>query len=366
MKRLQTLVGLLIVSSLAFTTKTTAQITITDADMPIAGNSFVTGNDSTSAKLTSYAPGTKGTNKIWDFHTVPLVYNSTSIFEDPNNTPYGPYFTTSNLADTTVGIAGYTILNSANSEFSVTGLEQKVLGYMVAVVFNKPIVQLKFPAQFGNTDSGYCTAHVPPVQFNLLPGSDSAKGNVYVWYADTIDAWGTVTTPLTNGASYSSYSVLRVKHYEVDIDSIFVQYTGVPGWSYFAYGNPRSVTYEYRWYTNGANGSEVASMLMDTNNAHVAAITWYNGLPNGVNEISQTHNTLVYPNPATSQISFRYSSQNAQNIFVYDITGRVIGQTEMINGLATLNTSSYSSGMYFYHVTDKSGNVLDNGKFSVL
>jgi len=366
MKKLQNLVGLLLVGSLAFTTKTNAQITVTDADMPVAGNSFVTGNDSTSAQLTTYAPGAKGSNQTWDFHTVPLVYNSTSIFAAPNNTPYGSYHTSSNLADTTVGIAGYTFLSSTSSVFSVTGLEQKVLGYMVAVVFNKPIVQLKFPAQFGNTDSGYCTAHVPPVKFNLLPGSDSAKGNVYVWYADTIDAWGTVTTPLMNGSSYSSYSVLRVKHYEVDIDSIFVQYTGVPGWSYFAYGNPRSVTYEYKWYTNSANGSEVASMLMDTTNKFVAAITWYNGLPNGINEISQTHNTSVYPNPATSQISFRYSAQNAQNVFVFDIAGRQIGQVEMKNDMAALNTSAFASGIYFYRITDKSGNVLDNGKFSVL
>jgi hypothetical protein len=51
---------------------------------------------------------------------------------------------------------------------------------------------------------------------------------------------------------------------------------------------------------------------------------------------------------------------------VYDIAGRQIGQTEMKNGMAILNTSSFASGIYFYHVTDKSGNILDNGKFSVL
>jgi hypothetical protein len=365
MKKFQNLVGLLIVGSLAFTTKTTAQIIVTDADMPVAGNSFVTGHDSTSAQLTTYSPLAKGANVTWDFHTVPLVYNSTSIFAAPNNTPYGSYHTSSNLADTTIGIAGYTFLSSTSSVFSVTGLEQKVLGHMVAVIFNKPIVQLKFPAQFGNTDSGYCTAKVPPVVFNTIPPYDSAKGNVYVTYADTIDAWGSVTTPLMNGSSYSTYSVLREKHYEVDIDSIFL-HDPTGGWTYFAYGNPKTITYEYKWYTNSANGAEVASMLMDTNNKYVAAITWYNGLPNGVNEISQTHNTLVYPNPATNQISFRYSAQNAQNIFVYDITGRVIGQTEMKNGMATLNTSAFASGIYFYHVTDKSGNMLDNGKFSVL
>jgi hypothetical protein len=75
---------------------------------------------------------------------------------------------------------------------------------------------------------------------------------------------------------------------------------------------------------------------------------------------------LVYPNPCTNQVTFRYTQQNAATIFVFDITGREITNAEMKNGAAVINASAYSAGMYLYHIADNSGNVIGNGKFTVV
>ena len=358
MKKIYTLIGLSIIGSLAFSSKADAQITITTADMPSIGTTFVTGYDTIQSSISKLAPGPKGASVTWNFGSLPVSYRDTTLFVNPSTTSYAAAFSGSNLADTVLGTAGYNYVNSSSTAFNVVGSEQSIQGVMVAVAFNPNVTELNLPATYGNVDGGVTVANVPAFAYSYLI-FDSVKGVIHTTYADTIDAWGSITTSAWN----NTFKALRQKHYEVDHDSLFVHNSTSKSWQLFQ--AQMSKTYQYRWYANGI-GDMVATMTMDSSDAKVTAMQWYYGLPDGVNEISQAHNTIAYPNPATSQINFRYSAQNAQNIFVYDITGRQIGQTEIMNGMATLNTTSLSSGMYFYHVTDKSGNVLDNGKFSVL
>ena len=363
MKKIYTLLSLVALGLLALSNKAAAQITVTSADMPSVGTTFVTAHDTTSSTLKTTTPGAKGASATWDFHSLTTTYRDTDIFVNPSSTPYASSFSGANLADSVFGTAGYNYLNASGTAFSIVGSEQNVQGVLVAVVFNPPITEVKLPAHYNDINSGSSRAVVPPVAY---PSSltDSVKGSITVTYVDTMDAYGTLKTPLYGGTSYST---LRQKHYELDIDSIFIHTLPASGgtWNYFPPASKTTKNYQYRWFANSL-GDLAATMQMDTANKKVTSFQWYSGLPNGINEISQAHYTLAYPNPATNQITFRYSAQNAQNIFVYDMTGRQIGQAEMKSGMATLNTSAFASGIYFYHVTDKSGNVLDNGKFSVL
>ena len=78
--------------------------------------------------------------------------------------------------------------------------------------------------------------------------------------------------------------------------------------------------------------------------------------------------TIVSPSgePVVDTSFISMSSQgNAQNVFVYDITGRELGCSEIKNGSGVLNTSTYSSGIYLYRIADIAGNVIDLGKFVV-
>ena len=50
---------------------------------------------------------------------------------------------------------------------------------------------------------------------------------------------------------------------------------------------------------------------------------------------------------------------------VLDITGRRVGLYSMIGNALTIETSSFSSGMYIYNVLNDKQEVINRGKFEV-
>ncbi len=91
--------------------------------------------------------------------------------------------------------------------------------------------------------------------------------------------------------------------------------------------------------------------------------------PNGIDELgTSSSNVEVYPNPASSEVNFRVSASAnaARGIQVYDITGKKIDTYPVTNNKATINTSTYNSGLYFYQLFDKDGVQMKVGKFSVV
>lgn len=83
--------------------------------------------------------------------------------------------------------------------------------------------------------------------------------------------------------------------------------------------------------------------------------------------IGENTGVLVYPNPATTDITFKIAPyMNADKLLVYDLSGRLT-ETYTINGKPlTINTQSYISGIYLYELQSSDGTRLNTGKFSVL
>jgi len=358
MKKIYALLSIIVLSAF-FVGQLSAQITLTAADMPKPADKFVNGYDTLPSSVTRLHPGASGANAVWNFSTLPLSYRDTNAVVTVASTPYAAAFPMATAADSVYGTPGYSYFIDSTNFFSIAGAVESVMGNMATVVFKPAFLQLKFPATYGSISGGTSTAHVPAVPIHYLT-FDSAKATIIIEYADTIDSWGTLTTPQYGG---STYNTLRQKHYELDIDSAYIHSSGT-GWQYLSAVSSATKLYQYRWYANGI-GDLVGLMAMDTSGTKVTSFEWYEGFPDGITEISQQHNTLAYPSPCTNQITFHYSLQNAANIFIYDVTGRELANTEMKSGIASLNTSAYSAGIYFYHITNNSGQVLDNGKFTV-
>jgi len=85
---------------------------------------------------------------------------------------------------------------------------------------------------------------------------------------------------------------------------------------------------------------------------------------NNVNEIETSGNVSVFPNPAVTMINFT-SSVNADFVEVLDVTGRKVGTYSMIGNSLTIETSSFSAGMYIYNVLNDKKEVINRGKFEV-
>ncbi|HXP52340.1 MAG TPA: T9SS type A sorting domain-containing protein, partial [Bacteroidia bacterium] len=83
----------------------------------------------------------------------------------------------------------------------------------------------------------------------------------------------------------------------------------------------------------------------------------------GLTNINNTLACKSYPNPVKDllMIELKEGWLNPVHIYVYDITGKVIMETNsrINNGLVYLNTSGLSSGIYFFKVDATTKSVIN-------
>lgn len=90
--------------------------------------------------------------------------------------------------------------------------------------------------------------------------------------------------------------------------------------------------------------------------------------PAGVNLVNSSQNVVAYPNPVDGilHISMKSIINENSNLKIYDASGRLVVQMRLQAGqrLATVNTSSFVPGVYYWNLAGES--VKGNGKFEVL
>jgi N-acetylneuraminic acid mutarotase len=71
----------------------------------------------------------------------------------------------------------------------------------------------------------------------------------------------------------------------------------------------------------------------------------------------------IYPNPATTEITFNFSTLNQIQLVIYNSMGQMVERYSNINnGILILNSRAYPKGVYFYQV-EENGQTLKTGKF---
>ena len=82
----------------------------------------------------------------------------------------------------------------------------------------------------------------------------------------------------------------------------------------------------------------------------------------------QTSILRFFPNPATSVINFEIKKDYAPgySIQIFNaIMGRKMFEQANVPERMTVNLSDYSRGIYIYQLRDKSGRMVESGKFQV-
>lgn len=74
----------------------------------------------------------------------------------------------------------------------------------------------------------------------------------------------------------------------------------------------------------------------------------------------------VFPNPVKNNLTIATEIEEAENVKIIDISGKIVGRFEIQNFNASINTSLFAEGIYFYEILDKKEKVLTNGKFNVV
>ncbi len=327
-----------------------AQITITQADVPNVWAQASMAVDATG----NFSPqAASNKTQTWNYATLGNSQTNTYLFVQPSSTIYAPAFHSSNLADSLQYGTGYTFFTSTPTSFYSTGLGESKYGFALSITIHPYYVQIPLPAIYGTTDGGVSKGDTS-MAINFSP-FDSGKANITIHYADTVDAFGTMTTP------YGTQNVIRQKHYDLTVDTLWGH---VAHGSWVIYRTTSTASYIYRWYANNLT-YYFATMQMNHTNTKDSIVQWFHSGNLGIDNISNSQYTSVYPNPCKTQITFNCSAPQAKQVSVFDITGRELSAQEMNNGMVMVNTSVYPAGMYFYRISDISGNVLDRGKFIV-
>jgi hypothetical protein len=75
-----------------------------------------------------------------------------------------------------------------------------------------------------------------------------------------------------------------------------------------------------------------------------------------------------YPNPATSIINFELQKDNSDKSFsfqIYNFIGKKVYESQNITQKTQINLTDFNMGVYIFQLKDRTGKVLESGKFQV-
>lgn len=246
--------------SFLFTFVLTAQITITQADYGVAGDSIVVGyDDLPPAGLSVGGSGMQ----TWDFTTLALSNINTLKFEDPANTLSAAFFPNADLA---IERQADTIFFQSNaSAFSIDGItgDGFGLGVPIRADFDPNSTQNQFPANMNDVygDTAIFDTIVGCDALGFGAFCDSARIKRKLIGTSEIDAYGDIQTP------GGSFSVLRQYFREFNQDTVWLK-APIVGWTVFT--DSQSIIHNYRWLANGEDWP-VLSAVADAQNGNIVS-----------------------------------------------------------------------------------------------
>ena len=338
---------LTIVSVVVFTTGH-AQITITAADMPVAGDTFIYSNVSTTA--TTISPADSGANFTWNYALTATSQGMDIYKTHAQVSPFLSFSLPSDIygyqtADSIPGIgllaSGVTIQNlytffekiDIPSAYVASAFSATISSFPVGTNYTEPDVWYIFPLTYGNVDSNNYELDISLLTYGALKEAGYRK--------TTVDGWGTITTPYYTTPT----PCIRVRSEIHEVDSITI--------SGFPLGIPRN-TVEYKWLVNGDHqpalwvtsnvllGAETVSTIKYRDRLPVVPPDTTTAVRNVQNE---TTTVSAYPNPSASGVftlSIPKGWTNYQ-VAVYDVQSRLVAtqQNEPVINIQSLPAGNY-------------------------
>ena len=357
-----------IISCLLLVTVSKAQITITNSDMPVAGDSVMLSITNTIGTIDETLTGP---NYNWDYST--LTYNSQQEqkFDSPFTFPsiYALLFSVLNTSFgmenrnlTSLPIPGvtfsaaYDFYKESSSSLKQVGSGYTINGTPLPFLYTADDVRYTFPMNYGNTDSCDYKYGLPIPTIGYY-GQTGHRVNV-------IDGWGTLITPL------DTFQTLRVKSIITSSDTIYL--------SSLSFGSnvPQPKRVEYKWL---AAGKQIPVLEIDgTINGTNITLTnvayqdvYHSGA--GVNELAENQlDFSLFPNPSSDNVALQFSliAASSVKITIADVIGKTLASVE--EGVQTAGTHlkvintkdlNLSKGVYF--IILQSGNDREVKKLVV-
>ena len=366
---------LLSIVFLGLTASLSAQITITNAIFPVAGDSLKIANDLNPAGITITAAGGPYT---WNYTSLNPTTRSVEVFHHASE---GTHFATFPNAELVANgeFGAETYFDVTASAFSVLGASgEDVTGgglpFATDLIFNPPLVQIHAPLSFPNVFSGTSSFNFA-IAVSDLPGGildslgvpsglfDSIRIKLTIERNDFVDAYGTIAIP---GGIYEALRIKRTDNTNTRLEI----HIPILGWQDVtdllgAGGFGVDTTITYNFLSNTAK-EPIAVLTMDSTGLIVETVDYKdNGIQSAVEPVLQNQpQVLASPNPMSDNATFML--QNIQpgkyTLSFLDMNGRVL-MTKEINSVKELvSLQALNSGIYLYQLSDSRNRVLATGK----
>lgn len=195
-------------------------------------------------------------------------------------------------------------------------------------------------------------------------------------YTTDFQSWNTMPLPagVDTSSSFLKYyngafflgSVMNPIFYTLDNGTTWTEYSeGLPNYEpvpeLTIYANPMNLVFDGDTMYVGLYSDDINALPAGVYKAPVPE-----DVIMGVDEIAESYQVAVYPNPATNYVTFEFSKDGIinANLQVTDAMGRVVLHKSITdNHSLTIKTDAWSSGIYFYSIVGK--NLKTSGKLIV-
>jgi hypothetical protein len=346
-----------------------AQITITNADMPNAGDSIVL---STANNNSVTFPILADSNTAWDYSTlIPTLqmydkYDSPTTFTSPFNLLFNSLNTSygrDNYDLTSISIPivqltdAYDFFKESTSSLKQIGAGFTVNSAPLPFYYTSPDIVYNFPVNYMDTDSCDYKYGLP---IPIL-GYYGQKGH----RVNQINGWGNLITP------FGTFQSLLVTSKIDAVDTIYIDTLS------FGTNITRPTRYEFKWLANGMkapvlqiNATLNGSTLSATNIQYIDSLR--SNVPHvGIAENSNSINFKTYPNPSSEQITVEYdlNKDSYTSIYISDVLGKKV--KTVCNEMQTkgqfrkqINLNDLSPGTYIIMMF--TANELKTQKISIV
>jgi len=366
---------LLCLALLGLTGSLSAQITITNAIFPVAGDSLKIANDLNPNGITVTAAGGPYN---WDYTSLNPTTRGVEVFHPASE---GTHFATFPNAELVANgeFGAETYFDVSATAFSVLGASgDDVTGgglpFATDLIFTPPLVQIHAPLSFPNVFSGTSSFNFA-IAVSDLPGGildslgipsglfDSIRIKLTIERNDFVDAYGTVAIP---GGSYDALRIKRTDNTNTRLEI----HVPIFGWQDVtdllgAGGFGVDTTITYNFLSNTAK-EPIAVLTMDSTGTIVETVDYKdNGLPSAIAPVLQNQpQVIASPNPVSDNATF--TLQNVQpgkyTLRLLDVNGRVLITKEINTVKELVSLETLYSGIYIYQLLDSQNHVLATGK----
>lgn len=348
-----------------------AQIIITNATFPAAGDSLKTATDLAPTVNAITPPGGP---QSWDFTTLQPSTRQVTVFQSAAN---GSAFASFPAADlvTINEMGAETYFDVSASAVSILGLTGSGLGGGLldglALKYAPPLPERRAPLPFFDIFQSTSNATIS-ISSAAIPGGildslgipsglfDSIRLRINLQRLEVVDGYGTLAIPGGN------YDVLREKRTDytttgVDVHTFigWVDIGTIIGGQLPGFGTDTTKTYLF--LSNDAK-EPIAVVTLDPTESYATQVDYKDlGVTSAVSPVTDDKNMVVItPNPVSNEAIFELKNipPGKYELRLYDSNGKNVFVKELVSDHESVSLQSLGSGIYFYQIVDAKNKII--------